>query len=678
MIEAPRRLLPRRPYLRYALLLGLTLCACALMTHTLNALTSPKLVLKLHSSEERFMEEALHEIILVPEKLAPSKPEEPSLEDQCRDLVNRTCLVCEAKGAREAETKQKSAASRGNSVNKDAVLEEERAERRRAEDEDGERDRDGEAGEDSLHSDDTQGRGGEGGGSQGGGSSGRKKVKQMEKSGKGGGGVEENVGRPKEMKEMGHGESVGRGAGGIGRREGQGGGGESSHGRDSIRTQKEVKEMGHPDENPGGGGEGRGERESPQTPQTGGSGRKKKIKEVGHVQEVWADRRRAWHDDREMRRVRHLLFVNPQYRRNVDLMNVNIPPRLAKFKNPCFFSNPHETTHCRAGAFKVWAQFSKERNQDTPDKRQHRLSCLPYFIIAGLPQCGATDLLNVLGRHDRDVKVPLPLQSKWLESARFEEPCGSVNTYLDYYRHTSQLINTSSAVNGLHRLVSGEVAEDILWDNHVWPVLPGNERQLEPRYTNADYLHHLDPDVKVIIIVRDPTERLYAEYFKDSVKLDFKPSAEDFNTRVMKRLDVLRTCLRSEPMRTCVYDGVQEAANKAVRIRVGMYHVMLQDWLRVFPRDQVHVINYETFCKDTKTELSKLIKFLKITRLTETEINKMLSLARDTQKNRDSQADEMMGETREVLDNFYRPLNRFLATLLEDETFLWGEVNRLN
>ena len=55
--------------------------------------------------------------------------------------------------------------------------------------------------------------------------------------------------------------------------------------------------------------------------------------------------------------------------------------------------------------------------------------------------------------------------------------------------------------------VSGEVAEDIMWYNHVWPALPGNEGQLEPRYTNADYLHHLDPDVKVIVILRDPTER---------------------------------------------------------------------------------------------------------------------------------------------------------------------------
>ena len=48
------------------------------------------------------------------------------------------------------------------------------------------------------------------------------------------------------------------------------------------------------------------------------------------------------------------------------------------------------------------------------------------------------------------------------------------------------------------------------------------------------------------------------------MELEYEPSAEDFNTRVAWRLDVLRTCLRTEPLRTCVYDGVQEPRDSAV------------------------------------------------------------------------------------------------------------------
>ena len=48
------------------------------------------------------------------------------------------------------------------------------------------------------------------------------------------------------------------------------------------------------------------------------------------------------------------------------------------------------------------------------------------------------------------------------------------------------------------------------------------------------------------------------------MELEIEPSAQDFHTRVATRLDVLRTCLRTEPLRTCVYDGVQEPRDSAV------------------------------------------------------------------------------------------------------------------
>lgn len=41
-----------------------------------------------------------------------------------------------------------------------------------------------------------------------------------------------------------------------------------------------------------------------------------------------------------------------------------------------------------------------------------------------------------------------------------------------------------------------------------------------------------------------------------------------------------------------------------------MYYIMVQDWLRVFPRNQIHVINHETFQSSTAGELAKLFDFL--------------------------------------------------------------------
>ena len=51
----------------------------------------------------------------------------------------------------------------------------------------------------------------------------------------------------------------------------------------------------------------------------------------------------------------------------------------------------------------------------------------------------------------------------------------------------------------------------------------------------------------------------------------------------------------------------------------------------------------------------------------------MMSLAGDLRPGRESwgEAEEMMPDTRTMLDNFYEPFNKFLATLLENESFMW-------
>lgn len=47
--------------------------------------------------------------------------------------------------------------------------------------------------------------------------------------------------------------------------------------------------------------------------------------------------------------------------------------------------------------------------------------------------------------------------------------------------------------------------------NKYWELLPGNENLKEPKYTNLDYIKHLVPNVKIIVIFRDPVTR-YVSY----------------------------------------------------------------------------------------------------------------------------------------------------------------------
>nr|KAG5703418.1 hypothetical protein BaRGS_022467 [Batillaria attramentaria] len=244
-----------------------------------------------------------------------------------------------------------------------------------------------------------------------------------------------------------------------------------------------------------------------------------------------------------------------------------------------------------------------------------------------------------------------------------------------FFTGASRTINSSVTDDGYHPLVTGEAGTDVFWDNLMWPVLPGNEGQLEPRFTNPDYLYHLNPDLKVIIVLKNPTHRLLSDYSEVYKRLPrYEPLYPDFRLRTLKQLDILRVCLRTEPLRTCLYDGVVESFVTPIRIRAGLYYPLLQDWLRAFPRGQVHVINYDTFVQNREASLSSVFKFLRIREPSHEELARMAALETDMSANVDTvMADtiEMQNQERRQLDILYRPFNRLLAAVLADESFLW-------
>lgn len=54
----------------------------------------------------------------------------------------------------------------------------------------------------------------------------------------------------------------------------------------------------------------------------------------------------------------------------------------------------------------------------------------------------------------------------------------------------------------------GDCSASTMWDNDVWFILPGNSNCSEPRIIHADYIRHLVPDTKIIVLLREPISRL--------------------------------------------------------------------------------------------------------------------------------------------------------------------------
>lgn len=53
----------------------------------------------------------------------------------------------------------------------------------------------------------------------------------------------------------------------------------------------------------------------------------------------------------------------------------------------------------------------------------------------------------------------------------------------------------------------GDGSASTVWDNDRWYMLPDSSYYSEPYVTHADYVRHLLPAAKIIIILRNPTLR---------------------------------------------------------------------------------------------------------------------------------------------------------------------------
>ena len=54
---------------------------------------------------------------------------------------------------------------------------------------------------------------------------------------------------------------------------------------------------------------------------------------------------------------------------------------------------------------------------------------------------------------------------------------------------------------------SGDYSIQAINEVFEWPQYPGNEGCSEPRVINANHIRHLNPDIKIIVIMRHPVQR---------------------------------------------------------------------------------------------------------------------------------------------------------------------------
>jgi len=115
----------------------------------------------------------------------------------------------------------------------------------------------------------------------------------------------------------------------------------------------------------------------------------------------------------------------------------------------------------------------------------------------------------------------------------------------------------------------------------------------------------MSPDVKLIVVVRDPVTRALSDYTQTRLK---RPDLPSFETMAFGDAPASS---HGRPGRT---DDV--AVNKSWgAIRIGLYARYVERWLRRFSLDQFHFVSGERLVMDPAGELADLQDFLGVKRL---------------------------------------------------------------
>ncbi|XP_060068341.1 carbohydrate sulfotransferase 15-like [Ylistrum balloti] len=345
-------------------------------------------------------------------------------------------------------------------------------------------------------------------------------------------------------------------------------------------------------------------------------------------------------------------------------------------KNPCWYDDDNNRR-------KIWMEriCSDDKYVDTrrrckmysgDRKKNTTLRCLPYFLLIGQPKSGSTSLYSRIMQHP-DIISGFLKEPHWWARCRhcryLQLPyCNSTllpQSFTEYGDHFSYVAETLHISNKSEkeRIVTGEGSQSTLWDHHWWWEYPGNENDKVPRILNAHFIRHILPDVKLLVILRNPVDRLYSDYL--FFNKHQQKSVQMFNDKVTHAVHSVNNCLTKNSLRHCAY---YKDMSVHVRLQIGLYAVFLKDWMDVFPRKQLLVISLDNFSTNQSVVMSKIFKFLGLRDFGTSETNSEHLNQRSRSNKR---IGDMLNETRLMLEKFYKPFNKALSLLMNDTSFLW-------
>ncbi|XP_059166667.1 carbohydrate sulfotransferase 15-like, partial [Physella acuta] len=242
----------------------------------------------------------------------------------------------------------------------------------------------------------------------------------------------------------------------------------------------------------------------------------------------------------------------------------------------------------------------------------------------------------------------------------------------NYPETTNNSQATKTSLAGVdYPMITIDSSASSFWDSNNWDQIKENQNCSQPVYLTADLILRMNPNIRVIVLMREPVERLYSDYlFFSSTK-----TPEDFHSRVNSFIYHFNVCLSRHSVRHCAFDvrNMKHFWGRA-RLDVGLYDLYVSDWLERLPRDRLLIIRTEDYSNNTRHYIQQAFDFLQLPQLTDKAMSEMATMSRANTNMAKNSKPPMFEETKKILTNFYAKHKQNLAKLLDDDRFLWRDV----
>ncbi len=249
----------------------------------------------------------------------------------------------------------------------------------------------------------------------------------------------------------------------------------------------------------------------------------------------------------------------------------------------------------------------------------------PNFIIIGAQKAGTSALFSILKEHSHIVpskrkEVHYFDNDDWYEKK-------ALNKYHDYFRIPFWKKNTG-----------------LLFE--ATPIYIYHPKV-------AQRLYDYDPELKLILLLRNPTQRalsawsMYHHHFKTGIYAHLH-DPRSFREAITNEIAQIET--------------IDYYTDKRAYVKRGIYLPQIQRYLEHFPKEQLLILESEEIKGEFDSTISKICHFL--------NIPKEAKALKITNKRIINNKDEYREELK-MLDNFYQPHNKQLFDFL-GKSYAWG------